>query len=71
MSAILTMFQDFLYVLIATILAFTGYEVYERRMERQEQSEAMRNLVDLHRMKTIGDVIEKQEDKENKQAQNK
>lgn len=71
MSAILTMFQTFLYVLIATVLSFTGYEIYERRVERQEKAEVMRSLVDLHHVRTIGDVIEKQEEKQDKQTQAK
>ncbi|ABP73420.1 hypothetical protein [Acidianus bottle-shaped virus] len=71
MDPFVSMFQTFLEVLTATVLAFTAYEAYERRMERQEKGEAMRDLIDLHRMRTIGDVIEKQEETKEKQAQGK
>lgn len=66
MSAIVTMFQTFIYVLTATVLAYTAYEVYDRRMARQEKAEAMRSLVDLHHVKTIGDAVQKHEQNQTK-----
>lgn len=65
------MFQTFMYVLIATVLSFTAYEAYERRMERQEKGEVMRSLMDIHHVKTVGDAIQKAENKEEKQTQGK
>ena len=37
MSEFVTLFQDFLYVLTATVLAITAYGVYDRYMDRQER----------------------------------
>jgi Tfp pilus assembly protein PilE len=50
MSEFVTLFQDFLYVLIASVLAFTAYGAYDRYMDRQEKKEVMKGIADTHQM---------------------
>ena len=50
MSEFVTLFQDFLYVLTATVLAITAYGVYDRYMDRQERKEVLKNIADTHQM---------------------
>jgi len=50
MSEFVTLFQDFLYVLIASVLAFTAYGAYDRYMDRQDRKDVMRSIADTHQM---------------------
>jgi hypothetical protein len=82
MSEFITLFQDFLYVLSASILAFTAYGVYDRYMDRQDKKEVMRSIADTHQMtmsSLLGihsvskteEAIEKSEKKNEEKAQAK
>jgi Tfp pilus assembly protein PilE len=50
MSEFVTLFQDFLYVLTASVLAFTAYNVYDRYVDRQDRKDMMRSIADTHQM---------------------
>lgn len=62
MDPFVSMFQTFLEVLVATILAYTGYEIYERRLERHEKTEILKSLRDIHGAKTIADATDDSQD---------
>lgn len=63
------MFSTFLEVLIGTILAFTGYQVYERKIEKDERSEIMKSLVDVHHISTMESAIDKAQKKQEASSQ--
>jgi len=48
MSGIEPLFMDFIYTLSALALAFTGYNVYDRYMDRQDKKDVMRSIADAH-----------------------
>jgi Tfp pilus assembly protein PilE len=50
MTEFVTLFQDFLYVLTATVLATVAYGAYDRYMDRQDKKEVMRGIADTHQM---------------------
>jgi len=50
MSDFVTLFQDFLEIMLASILAFTAYNVYERYVDRQDKKDALRSIADTHQM---------------------
>jgi Tfp pilus assembly protein PilE len=50
MTEFVTLFQDFLYVLTASILAFTAYSAFDRYIDRQDKKEVMRAIADTHQM---------------------
>jgi len=50
MAEFVTLFQDFLYVLTASVLAFTAYGAFDRYMDRQDKKEMMRSIADTHQM---------------------
>ena len=79
MSEFVTLFQDFLYVLIATILAYTAYGVYDRFMDRQDRKDVLKGITDTHQMAVTSmmgihsisktqDSIEKSENKNQQTA---
>ena len=50
MSEFVSLFQNFLYVLSATVLAITAYSAYDRYMDRQEKKEILKNIADTHQI---------------------
>jgi len=50
MSDFVTLFQDFLEIMLASILAFTAYNVYERYVDRQDKKDVLRSIADTHQM---------------------
>jgi len=50
MAEFVTLFQDFLYVLTATILGTVAYGAFDRYMDRQDKKEVMRSIADTHQM---------------------
>jgi len=48
MSGIEPLFQDFIYVLTALALSFTGYNVFDRFLDRQDKKDVMRSIADSH-----------------------
>ena len=50
MTEFVTLFQDFLYVLTATVLATVAYGAFDRYMDRQDKKEVMRSIADTHQM---------------------
>jgi len=48
MTGIETLFMDFIYTLTALALAFTGYNIYDRYMDRQDKKDVMRSIADSH-----------------------
>jgi Tfp pilus assembly protein PilE len=50
MTEFVTLFEDFLYVLTASVLAFTAYNAYERYMDRQDRKDVLRSIADTHQM---------------------
>ena len=75
MSEFITLFQNFLYVLTALALAYTGYAVFERYMDRQDKKEVLKSIADahntavtsmmgIHSISKTSEAIEKAEKKE-------
>jgi len=50
MAEFVTLFQDFLYVLTATVLATVAYGIYDRYADRQDRKDMMRSIADTHQM---------------------
>ena len=50
MSEFITLFQDFLYVLMASILGYTAYSAFERYIDRQDRKDVLRSIADSHQM---------------------
>jgi hypothetical protein len=48
MAEISTLFQNFIYVLTALALSFTGYQVYDRYMDRQDKKDVLKSIADSH-----------------------
>jgi len=78
MTEFITLFQDFLYVLTATVLAVTAYGVYDRYADRQDKKEMMKTIAETHQMTVqsmlgihsiskTSEAIEKSEKKEAQQ----
>jgi len=50
MTEFVTLFQDFLYVLTASVLGFTAYSAFERYIDRQDRKDVLRSIADTHQM---------------------
>jgi len=79
MSEFATLLQNFLYVLTALALAYTGYGVFERYMDKQEKKEVLKSIADahntavssmmaIHSISKTGEAVEKSEKKEAQSA---
>jgi len=82
MSEFITLFQNFLYALVGMAMAFTGYEAYNRYMDRREKQDVLKSIADTHQMtmqSMLGihsiskteDAIERSEKKNEDKAQAK
>ena len=74
MTEFVTLFKDFIYTLVALSLAYAGYSVFDRYMERAERKEIMKSIADahttavtsmmgIHSTSTVKEAIQKEEDK--------
>jgi hypothetical protein len=79
MSEFVTLFQNFLYAIVGMAMAFTGYEAYNRYMDRQDKKDVLKSIADahqtavtsmlgIHSISKTEDAIEKSEKKEQANA---
>ena len=54
--------MDFFYILGGSIAVFTGFEVFNKYMERRDKADTMRRLVDLHEMSTLKKTMREDND---------
>jgi len=82
MSEIITLFQNFIYVLTALALSVTAYGIYDRYMDRQEKKDVMKSIADstqtavtsmmgIHSVSKTEDAIERSEKKNEEKTQSK
>jgi len=82
MSEFITLFQNFLYAIVGMAMAFTGYEAYNRYMDRREKQDVLKSIADahqtavtsmvgIHSISKTEDAIERSEKKNEDKAQAK
>lgn len=50
MSDLVTLFQNFLDVMLAGVLAYTAYSVFDKYIDRQDRKDAMKTIAETHQM---------------------